>query len=64
MPVRLGLPKYGGGLAEVVVNPRYATAMGLLLEGKSQVERGLMARQSGGFKSTLKRMRDWFQKNF
>jgi cell division protein FtsA len=64
MPVRLGLPKYGGGLAEVVVNPRYATAMGLLLEGKSQVERGLMARQTGGFKTTLKRMRDWFQKNF
>jgi cell division protein FtsA len=64
MPVRLGLPKYDGGLAEVVVNPRYATAMGLLLEGKSQVERGLMARQGGGFKTTLKRMREWFQRNF
>src|SRR5688572_1866100 len=40
MPVRLGLPKYQGGLAEVVRNPRYATAVGLLLEGASQVHHG------------------------
>ena len=33
MPVRLGVPHYAGGLAEVVRNPRYATAVGLLLEG-------------------------------
>ena len=64
MPVRLGTPRYGGGLAEVVHHPRYATAMGLLLEGKSQLERGILARQSGTFKLTLRRMREWFQKNF
>ena len=64
MPVRLGAPRYGGGLAEVVHHPRYATAMGLLMEGKSQLERGILARQSGSFKATLRRMREWFQKNF
>jgi cell division protein FtsA len=64
MPVRLGVPRYVGGLSEVVQNPRYATAMGLLLEGKSQMERGIVARQSGNFKVTLRRMREWFQKNF
>ena len=64
MPVRLGVPRYVGGLSEVVQNPRYATAMGLLLEGKSQMERGIVARQSGDFKVTLRRMREWFQKNF
>jgi cell division protein FtsA len=64
MPVRLGVPRYVGGLSEVVQNPRYATAMGLLLEGKSQMERGIVARQSGDFKATLRRMREWFQKNF
>ena len=29
MPVRLGLPRYVGGLSEVVSNPRYATGVGL-----------------------------------
>ena len=32
-PVRLGVPEYAGGLADVVRNPRYSTALGLLLEG-------------------------------
>jgi cell division protein FtsA len=64
MPVRLGVPRYAGGLAEVVQSPRYATAMGLLLEGQSQIERGILARQSGSFRSTLRRMREWFQRNF
>ena len=40
LPVRLGLPKYKGGLADVVRNPRYATAVGLLLEGAAQVQHG------------------------
>ena len=33
MPVRLGEPHYHGGLSDVVRNPRYATAVGLLLLG-------------------------------
>jgi cell division protein FtsA len=64
MPVRLGVPRYTGGLADVVQNPRYATAMGLLFEGKSQFDRGVISRQSGNMKDTLRRMREWFQKNF
>ncbi len=64
MPVRLGVPRYRGGLEEVVASPRYATAMGLLSEGKSQLERGILARHSGGIKTTLRRMREWFQRNF
>ncbi len=36
LPVRVGVPSYSGGLADVVKNPRYATAVGLLLEGKEQ----------------------------
>ena len=64
MPVRLGVPRYGGGLADVVESPRFATAMGLLAEGKSQLERGILARQTGSFRATLRRMREWFQRNF
>jgi cell division protein FtsA len=64
MPVRLGLPKYQGGLADVVRAPRYATAVGLLLEGASQVQHGQLSRQSGSLKAVLGRMREWFQRNF
>lgn len=34
-PVRIGAPEYAGGLADVVRNPRYSTAMGLLVEGSA-----------------------------
>ncbi|MEO8204000.1 MAG: cell division protein FtsA [Betaproteobacteria bacterium] len=64
MPVRIGLPVYSGGLADVVRNPRYATAMGLLLEGAAQIEQGQVMRQGGSFKAVLARMREWFQRNF
>jgi cell division protein FtsA len=64
MPVRIGMPRYSGGLAEVVRSPRYATAMGLLFEGASQLQQGRVARQSGSVRAVAGRMRDWFQRNF
>ncbi len=64
MPVRLGVPRYTGGLADVVRNPRHATAVGLLLEGAAQVQQGQLSRQSGSFRAVLGRMREWFQRNF
>jgi cell division protein FtsA len=64
MPVRVGMPRYSGGLAEVVRSPRYATAMGLLLEGASQLQQGRVAKQGGSVKAVFGRMRDWFQRNF
>ena len=64
MPVRVGLPKYQGGLAEVVRSPRYATAVGLLLDGVSQVQQGRLSRQGGSVRAVLGSMRQWFQKNF
>jgi cell division protein FtsA len=48
----------------VVRNPRFATAVGLLLEGASQVQHGQLSRQSGSVKAVLGRMREWFQRNF
>jgi cell division protein FtsA len=64
MPVRLGVPKYNGGLAEVLQHPRYATAMGLLLEGLAQKKRGIQAHQTRTFKQVLASMKAWFEKNF
>jgi cell division protein FtsA len=64
MPVRLGIPRYAGGLAAVVRNPRFATGVGLLLDGMSQVQHGELSRQTGSVKAVLARMREWFQRNF
>jgi cell division protein FtsA len=64
MPVRLGIPRYSGGLSDVVRNPRYATAVGLLMEGVVQTQRGLIARQGGSFRQVFGRMRQWLQHNF
>jgi cell division protein FtsA len=64
MPVRIGVPRYAGGLAEVVRAPRYATAVGLLLEGMSQMQQGKLARQGGSVSAVVGRMREWFQRNF
>src|SRR6266513_1410057 len=64
MPVRLGIPRYTGSLSDVVRSPRYATGVGLLLEGVVQTQRGLIVRQGGSVRQVLKRMRQWFQRNF
>ena len=64
MPVRLGVPRYAGGLADVVKNPRYATAIGLLLEGQTQTQRGIQALQGASFRQVMSRMKEWFQRNF
>ena len=64
MPVRIGVPRYAGGLADVVRVPRYATAVGLLLEGTAQMHHGKLSRQSGSVGAVLERMREWFQRNF
>ena len=64
MPVRLGVPRYAGGLSDVIRSPRYSTAVGLLLDGKARSDRGLLARQGGSFKQVFSRMREWFGRNF
>ncbi|MCA2996964.1 MAG: cell division protein FtsA [Rhodocyclaceae bacterium] len=65
MPVRLGVPVYSGGLAEVVRTPRFSTAVGLLLTGVEQRKRDDHVRlHSSNFKSVLERMASWFKGNF
>ncbi len=65
MPVRLGMPRYVGGLSEVVSNPRYATGVGLVLMGKQQVERHIQGQlESNSFERLWEKMRSWFQGNF
>ena len=49
----------------MVRNPRYATSVGLLLEGREQFMRGEAARaQVSGIGGVAERMRQWFKANF
>jgi cell division protein FtsA len=64
MPVRLGSPKYTGSLADVVQNPRFATACGLLLEAQAQRKRGQKLQEKQGISDVIKNMTSWLAKNF
>ena len=65
LPVRVGIPAYTGGLAEVIRNPRYATAVGLLLAGRDQFMEGEAAKaQIAGIGGVAGRMKNWFKNNF
>lgn len=65
MPVRLGMPRYVGGLSEVVSNPRYATGVGLVLMGKQQMERHMTGKMElNSFVGVFRRMKEWIQGNF
>ncbi len=65
MPVRLGVPQYVSGLADVVRNPIYSTGVGLLLFGQKNRAYGLTELAAeGGLKAIWDRMKSWFQGNF
>jgi len=65
LPVRLGIPKYVGGLSDVVKTPRMATGVGLLLYGLEHFQRNEETRrQSGSLGDVLTRMKSWVQGNF
>ncbi len=63
--MRRGLPKYSGGLAEMVGQPRAATVMGLLEEARLARLRGYkVAAKHGSMKTAVGRVKDWFIGNF
>jgi cell division protein FtsA len=67
MPVRIGAPKFIGGLTEVVKDPRFATGVGLLLYGKdqvSQISRPDREQKVGGLGALFERMKSLFVSTF
>ncbi len=65
MPVRLGVPQYNGGLAEVVRNPRFATGLGLLMSAHDQHQRHQIATLgTTSLQQIFEKMKSWFQGNF
>ena len=65
VPVRLGIPQYVEGLADIVRNPIHATAVGLLLYAKEVAEvQADAAAAKVGVAGVFSRMKSWFQGNF
>lgn len=65
LPVRRGYPLEVGGLTDVINNPMYATAVGLVLYGLRQElgegEKIFRIRQKNIFNRVASRMRRWFK---
>ncbi|MBU0604133.1 MAG: cell division protein FtsA [Gammaproteobacteria bacterium] len=64
LPSRIGAPEYHGNLADIVRHPRYATVVGLAMEGAAQRRRGQVARETRNVRQVLANMRSWFERNF
>jgi cell division protein FtsA len=62
LPTRTASPMGVGGLKDVVDNPMYATAVGLLLYGAEQhgQEHRIRIRDTNVFHTILSRMKKWF----
>jgi cell division protein FtsA len=64
-PVRRGVPNYNSALADMVSQPRAATAMGLLEEARVARMRGFkVSQKSSTVKTAVDRVKDWFVGNF
>ncbi len=62
LPTRVGVPSAVGGLTDAIMQPQYATAIGLVLFGANgELEPGESARRSGGGGAQLlTRIKNWF----
>ncbi len=63
MPVRIGSPAGVQGMADIVKNPIYSTAVGLLLFGVKQYTAGAGIKEAPG-RGLVKKMKQWLQGNF
>ena len=66
MPVRVGAPQYARGLHDIIRNPIYATAIGLLLYGAEASIEDERNNQRGSLEgmSFTARVKDWFARHF
>ncbi len=62
LPVRIGYPNKIGGLKDVVMSPKYATAVGLLMYGakKEVYPSSFRIREKNVFNRLLSKMKNWF----
>jgi cell division protein FtsA len=59
LPTRVGYPREVGGLKDVVMNPKYSTAVGLLLYGATRRKYEPVG-EKNVFSRLMERMKSWF----
>lgn len=60
-PVRVAMPIYQGSLADMMRNPRFSTAMGLLCQARQEHGQGRkVTRKEGRFKNMVAKAKEWF----
>ena len=64
MPVSLGKPYGISGLADIVKNPIYSTAVGLLLYGAERHSEDLVMPHSAAMGSVVDKLKSWFMGNY
>jgi cell division protein FtsA len=65
LPVRKGAPRDIGGLTDIVANPIYTTAVGLVLYGqKGKISEGFVPGEANIFDKVTRRMKGWFKEFF
>ena len=66
LPVKIGIPKKIGGLTDIILDPIYATGVGLVIYGYEKKNETLLPRAKGGsvFEAIKKRFEDLFGKYF
>ena len=65
MHVRVGAPQYTRGMHDIIRNPIYATAVGLLLSGAKELHEGAqLSADRQKTSSLLGGLRNWFGRNF
>ncbi|MBV1876846.1 MAG: cell division protein FtsA [Pseudomonadales bacterium] len=64
MPISIGVPQGVSGLSDIVRNPIYATAVGLLLYGAKQHRERTEQPPSAGLSNVMGRVKNWFLGNY
>ena len=66
LPVKVGIPKEIGGLTDIILDPIYATGVGLILYGFEKKNQTIIRRTKGvGVLDALKkRFEEWYAKYF
>jgi len=66
LPVKIGVPRKIGGLTDIILDPIYATGVGLILYGYEKKNQSLLPKAKGAsiFEALKKRFEDWFGKYF
>ncbi|MFT7091519.1 MAG: cell division protein FtsA, partial [Candidatus Azotimanducaceae bacterium] len=64
MPVSIGKPTNVTGLTDIVRNPIYATAVGLLLYGAKQIGQEIVVPPAENISGMVGKVKNWFLGNY